>query len=143
MERYTKRLSNGQASWNYQDMCYGENETSNKVFKSVHRQKACEKLASFEDTGLDPEAVEHLKLASMGKAVVEIKEFEGVPIGRLRELAQADKEGRILVLSKIPNCDTCPLYGEYGECKITGYLPNPEKCREVIRKEAALKEATL
>ena len=57
-----------------------------------------ERLAAYEETGLEPEAVEHLKLASMGKAIAEIKEFEGVPIGRLRELAQAKKKGRLVVL---------------------------------------------
>lgn len=36
-----------------------------------------------------------LKLASMGKAIAEIKEFEGAPINRLRELAQADKADEI------------------------------------------------
>ena len=59
---------------------------------------AIARLAAYEDTGLEPEAVEHLKLASMGKAIAEIKEFEGVPIDRLRELAQAEKEGRLVVL---------------------------------------------
>lgn len=48
-----------------------------------------DRLAAYEETGLVPEAVEHLKLASMGKAIAEIKEFEGVPVDRLRELAQA------------------------------------------------------
>ena len=48
-----------------------------------------ERLAAYEETGLEPEAVEHLKLASMGKAIAKIKEFEGVPVNRLRELAQA------------------------------------------------------
>ena len=57
-----------------------------------------ERLAAYEETGLEPEAVEHLKLASMGKAIAEIKEFEGVPIDRLRELAQAKKKGRLVVL---------------------------------------------
>ena len=57
-----------------------------------------DRLAAYEETGLEPEAVEHLKLASMGKAIAEIKEFEGVPIDRLRELAQAEKEGRLVVL---------------------------------------------
>lgn len=57
-----------------------------------------DRLAAYEDTGLEPEAVEHLKLASMGKAIAEIKEFEGVPIDRLRELAQAKKKGRLVVL---------------------------------------------
>lgn len=57
-----------------------------------------DRLAAYEETGLEPEAVEHLKLASMGKAIAEIKEFEGVPIDRLRELAQAEKKGRLVVL---------------------------------------------
>lgn len=83
--------------------------------------KAFDRLAAYEDTGLEPEAVEHLKLASMGKAIAEIKEFEGVPIDRLRELAQAKKKGRLVVLSEPmkpmvykPN-DTdvyCPSCGE-------------------------------
>lgn len=60
-----------------------------------HIAKAFDRLAAYEDTGLEPEAVEHLKLASMGKAIAEIKEFEGVPIDRLRELAQADKADEI------------------------------------------------
>ena len=60
--------------------------------------KAFDRLAAYEDTGLEPEAVEHLKLASMGRAVAEITEFEGIPIDRLRELAQADRERRCVVL---------------------------------------------
>ena len=59
---------------------------------------AIARLAAYEETGLEPEAVEHLKLASMGKAIAEIKVFEGVPIDRLRELAQAKKKGRLVVL---------------------------------------------
>ena len=53
------------------------------------------RLAAYEETGLEPEAVEHLKLASMGKAIAKIKEFEGVPVNRLRELAQAEKTGQL------------------------------------------------
>lgn len=34
------------------------------------------------------------------RAVAEITEFEGIPIDRLRELAQADREGRCVVLPK-------------------------------------------
>lgn len=49
------------------------------------------RLAAYEDTGLEPEAVEYLKLASMGRAVAEITEFEGIPIDRLRELTEADR----------------------------------------------------
>lgn len=65
-----------------------------------------DRLAAYEETGLEPEAVEHLKLASMGKAIAEIKEFEGVPINRLRELAQAEKEGRLVVLQNVKYTDS-------------------------------------
>nr|DAK86175.1 MAG TPA: hypothetical protein [Caudoviricetes sp.] len=57
-----------------------------------------ERLAAYEDTGLEPESVEALKLSMMGKAISEITEFDGLPIDRLRELAKADKAGRLVVL---------------------------------------------
>lgn len=69
-----------------------------RVGDTEYSGKETVRLAAYEETGLEPEAVEHLKLASMGKAIAEIKEFEGVPIDRLRELAQAEKEGRLVVL---------------------------------------------
>lgn len=57
-----------------------------------------DRLAAYEETGLAPESVEALKLSIMGKAISEIKEFNGMPIDRLRELAEADKEGRAVIL---------------------------------------------
>ncbi len=57
-----------------------------------------ERLAAYEDTGLEPESVEALKLSMMGKAISEITEFDGLPIDRLRELAESDKDGRLVVL---------------------------------------------
>lgn len=57
-----------------------------------------DRLAAYEDSGLTPEQVDALKMASMGKAVAQITEFEGLPIDRLRELAVADQEGRVVVL---------------------------------------------
>ena len=57
-----------------------------------------ERLAAYEDTGLEPESVEALKLSMMGKEISEITEFDGLPIERLRELAEADKDGRLVVL---------------------------------------------
>lgn len=55
-------------------------------------------LLAYKDTGLEPESVEALKLSMMGKAIAEIKEFNGLPVDRLRELAEADKDGRLVVL---------------------------------------------
>ena len=57
-----------------------------------------DRLAAYEDTGLYPESVEALKLSMMGKAISEITEFDGLQIDRLRELAEADKDGRVVVL---------------------------------------------
>lgn len=63
-----------------------------------------ERLAAYEDTGLLPESVEALKLSMMGKAISEITEFNGLPIDRLKELARADKEGRVAILP----CEATP-----------------------------------
>ena len=101
-----------------------------------------DRLAAYEDTGLEPEEIKSLQ-AEWGVNLKALESYRRLgSFDRLSKLSEADKEGRIVVLPKIPNCDTCPLCGEYGECKITGYPPNPEKCREVIRKEVALKEAS-
>lgn len=61
------------------------------------------RLAAYEDTGLTPEEVTAAKVALMGKTLAEITEFEGVPIARLRELAEADKAGRVLILPCAPD----------------------------------------
>ena len=57
-----------------------------------------DRLARYEDTKRTPEQIEALEAAIMGKAVAQITEFEGLPIARLRELAVADQEGRVVVL---------------------------------------------
>lgn len=41
----------------------------------------------------------------MGKAISEITEFNGLPIDRLRELAEADKDGRVVVLPDVPEVE--------------------------------------
>ena len=52
-----------------------------RIGGTEHSGKVVDRLAAYEDTGMEPEAVEYLKLASMGKAIAELKEFNGVPIG--------------------------------------------------------------
>lgn len=68
--------------------------------------KLVERLAAYEDTGLTPEEVTAVKLALMGKTLAEITEFEGVPLDRLRELAEVDKDGRIRIIPESQN-ETC------------------------------------
>lgn len=73
------------------------NGVSKDVLRQIIRQPYSA-LAAYEDTGMTPESVEALKLSMMGKAIAEIKEFNGLPVDRLRELAEADKDGRLVVL---------------------------------------------
>lgn len=67
--------------------------------------EAAKRLAAYEDTGLEPEEIGALK--SREKGLVEL--LNGVSCGcavtytRLRELAQADREGRCVVLPAKPD----------------------------------------
>lgn len=140
MERYTKRLSNGVASWNYQSDCYGEDETRNKIFSSVHRQNACEKLAAYEDTGLEPE---EFKQAFAEGAIMRLaSQSLGVTPDRLRDLAQADREGRVKIEQKARRCPRCgkmTLYPridwQYYYCYSCKTQFTKEEVEETLRRE--------
>ena len=56
------------------------------------------RLKEYEDTGLEPEEAEACKVALMGKTLAEIKEIEKLSIERMKELAKAESEGRLLIL---------------------------------------------
>lgn len=84
-------------------------------------EAAWSRLAAYEDTGLEPKSVEALKLSMVGKAISEIVEFNGLPIDRLRELAEADKDGRVAVL---------PV-GTGGAMLDTSYPENPRLIKRV------------
>jgi hypothetical protein len=60
--------------------------------------KIINRLGAYEDTGLTPEEVLAVKHALMGKEIARITEFDGVQISQLRELAEAEKDGRLVVL---------------------------------------------
>lgn len=55
-------------------------------------------VAAYEDTEKTPYEVNCLSQFAMGKMAAQIKEFNGVSIDRLRELAEADKAGRVAIL---------------------------------------------
>lgn len=56
------------------------------------------RLAAYEDTGLDPDEAEACKVALMGKSLAEIKEIEGISVERMKDLAKAEAEVKLLVL---------------------------------------------
>lgn len=102
MERLTKRDTDGQAMMDC-EKC--KSDWTGKHGKPMAdctalycRNRLLDRLVEYEDTGMYPESVEALKLSMMGKAISEITEFDGLPIDRLRELAEADKDGRVVVL---------------------------------------------
>ena len=94
MERLTK-WENGHAYYTrcFEKPCYGGGcKLEDCPFETV----VCEHLAAYEETGLTPEEIkapftedEMINLAAQAL---------GVDIGRLRELAEADKDGRVLIL---------------------------------------------
>lgn len=75
--------------------------TSNGFGKDIFREMARDlygRLKAYEDTGLEPEAVETVKLALAAKHMVDLETLNNTPISRLVELAEADKDGRVVVL---------------------------------------------
>lgn len=62
------------------------------------QRQVWERLKAYEDTGLEPEAVETVKLALAAKHMVDLETLNNTPISRRVELAEADKDGRVVVL---------------------------------------------
>ena len=89
--------------------------TSNGFGKDIFRKMARDlygRLKAYEDTGLEPEAVETVKLALCAKHMVDLETLNNTPISRLVELAEADKDGRVVVLPcKVGDV----VYGFHGE----------------------------
>lgn len=88
-------------------------------------EAAINRLAAYEDTGLEPEEIDALPTLWMEK-VKELSEIG--PIDRLRELAQADREGRCVVLPAKPDQiiyqwrkgDDCPSVSRLDGVQISG-----------------------
>ena len=63
-------------------------------------KKAFDRLAAYEDTGLEPgEVLTEKELAEVGCAIIRLKKYQDIgAIAYLRELAQAEKDGRLVML---------------------------------------------
>ena len=94
MERLTK-WENGHAYYTrcFEKPCYGGGcKLEDCPFETV----VCEHLAAYEDTGLTPEEI---KAPLTEDAMINLAaQAMGVEPSRLRELAEADKDGRVVVL---------------------------------------------
>lgn len=95
MERLTKRGDTGHA---YYPRCF-EEACNRRCEDCLFDETICERLAAYEDTGLTPEEVSAL-IKDWSDLCTTIGECGG--IDRLRELAEADKAGRVVVLPVKP-----------------------------------------
>ncbi len=95
MARMTKRFPDGKTVV-VCDSC--EQKMDKQCTFDECRTSLIKRLAAYEDTGLEPEAVETVKLALAAKHLVDLETLNNAPISRLVELAEADKDGRVLIL---------------------------------------------
>ena len=98
MERLTK-WENGHAYYPrcFEQPCYGG---GCKLKDCPFETAVCERLAAYEDTGLMPEEVlPKDKADEIALKLMRLADLESLcNYTRLRELAEADKEGRVLIL---------------------------------------------
>ena len=95
MERLTKRLSSGASTYNYPASCYfDDNSGPDRIAQSAFRQRCVEQLADYEDTKLTPEEID-----MDHEAAEQLRQLCRVcDLDRLEKLADADKDGRLVVL---------------------------------------------
>lgn len=98
MERLTK-CENGRAYYPrcFKKPCYGG---GCKLKDCPFESAVCERLAAYEDTGLMPEEVlPKDKADEIALKLMRLADLESLcNYTRLRELAEADKDGRVVVL---------------------------------------------
>ncbi len=119
MERLTKRLEDGQAVMDCQSCELREDACT--VFACRNRLK--DRLAAYEDTGLNPEEVLGKEYAGeVAMALILSAEYRAIgSIDHLRELVQAEKNGRLSITPKTVWCK-----GDSGlrEVPYRGFMAN-------------------
>ena len=77
----------------FKEPCYG---SGCKIKDCPFETAVCERLAAYEDTGLTPEEI---KAQFTEDTMINLAaQVLGVEPSRIRELAEADKDGRVVVL---------------------------------------------
>ena len=97
MERLTE-WNGGQTRHAYYPRCFKEPCYGSwcKIKDCQFKTAVCERLAAYEDTGLTPEEI---KAPFTEDTMINLAaQALGVEPSRLRELAEADKDGRVVVL---------------------------------------------
>lgn len=113
MERYTKRLNDGQAAMDCEQckkMC-GKYSDDCSVLRCRNRLK--DRVAAYEDTGLEPQEITRI-VDEYGHghtlrthAAERLELIRDIPTDRLRELVEADRDGRIKIEPEARRCPKC------------------------------------
>lgn len=95
MERLTRRSDTGRAYYPrcFEEPCGGD---GCKIKDCLLDDIICDRLAAYEDTGLKPAEVHSMH--GEWSAMMTVLNSIGGGYDRLRELAEADKDGRLVVL---------------------------------------------
>ena len=78
-----------------EEPCYG---SGCKIKGCQFETAVCDRLAAYEDTGLTPERCAEFARADAEGRYIVMRDAEQEGVARLRELAKADKEERVVVL---------------------------------------------
>lgn len=95
MERLTRRSDTGHAYYPrcFEEPCGGD---GCKIKDCLLDDIICDRLSAYEDTGLEPAEVHSMH--GEWSAMMSVLNSIGGGYDRLRELAEADKDGRVVML---------------------------------------------
>ena len=100
MKRLTMRLDDGRAVMRCEECKEGRNGVAGEGCTAMYCRNMCkDRLAAYEETGLTPAEVSALVKDWSDRCTI-VGECGG--IDRMRELAEADKDGRVVVLPVKP-----------------------------------------
>ena len=122
MERLTRRSDTGHAYYPrcFEEPCGGDGcKIKCKIKDCLLDDIICDRLSAYEDTGLEPAEVHSMH--GEWSAMMSVLNSIGGGYDRLRELAEADKDGRVAVL---------PV-GTDGAMLDTSYPENPRLIKRV------------
>ena len=101
-ERLTKRDTDGQAMMDCQkckaDWTGKHGKPMVDCTALYCRNRLKDRLAAYEDTGLTPERCAEFARADAEGRYIVMRDAEQEGVARLRELAEADKDGRVVIL---------------------------------------------
>lgn len=120
MERLTKRLEDGQAVFHE---CHGTCGTCDGA-NCYCIGPMVDRLAAYEDTGLEPEdVISVVDMAKIACAMHELNAYKDLgSINHLRDLLQAEQDGRLVVLPCKVVCGTTIWWAD------STIHTNPVKC---------------